>query len=134
MFTGHAGGDIRDERHRFRGVADVFVKSGGPRLAGSVEAQTAVGVEVEGLFADVAGWPGIIAAPLIRAGLENVGIGQLGIVGPFEKMLQKRQLNAVAVESPGLLVERDIAELLGVTAVPVAVRPRPHHQRVVGAR
>src|SRR5262249_13552854 len=77
------------------------------------------------------GRPRIEPPPAVRAGLEHPRLGVLVVALALEVVLEEREEDLLAVELAGLRGERHVAELVAVAAVPPAVHPRPHHQRVV---
>ena len=86
-------------------------------VRGRIERQPAAGVQIERFFGRVLRRPGIEVPPLVRAGFEHIGFGEIeffclafGVFASavfsllsascfivFEKMLQERQLDILAV-------------------------------------
>ena len=62
--------------------------------------------------------------PRITPGLKDVGARKLLFPFVFEIVLEKRKLDVLAEVVAGLLTEVDIAQVLSLIAVPLAVRPR----------
>ena len=63
-----------------------------------------------------------------------MGLSQRDVRLPLEEPSPEGQFNFVAIELGRLGVERHRAERGTLAAMPAAVRPRPHHQRVEDAR
>src|ERR1041384_7284484 len=101
-------------------------------------------MQVERLFDGVFRRPGVVMPPLVGAGLEYVGLGELeffllaallggGVLGVgfffvLEEVLEKGQLDLVAVVLGGFGVEIHAAQVIAVGAGPLAVIPRAHNQ------
>ena len=91
-------------------------------------------MEIEGLGHRIRRGPGRLLAPFAGTGLEDVGLSQHDVGLSLEEPPPEGQFNFVAIELGRLGVERHRAERGTLAAMPTAVRPRPHHQRVEDAR
>src|SRR4029077_7485671 len=114
--------DVVDEWHGLVGIADVFVVSGGFLLR-RVEREHTVAVEIENFLFGRLRWPGIILAPDICAGFEDVGLGQFSVGVSFQVLLEKRKNDVLAVVITGVRDKTDAAEMIAVEAPPAAMNP-----------
>ncbi len=112
-------------RHRLRGIADELI--GGIAIARRRrERQRAVRVEVERALLGAAWRPGVEAAPLVGAGLEDDRLGApVGVPLSFRCALEERQLDVLRGSArPVLRPELDLAEHVARHRRPAAVQPR----------
>ena len=123
------GRDLHRERHRFGGVADVFVEGVGA-IARRVECQRATHAEIKRALRGLLWRPGVEAAPLVRSRLENLRLGRGVVRVALQEMAEERQFDLLAVELRRLRVKVDVTQLVAFFAAPIAVRPRAHHQHV----
>ena len=130
----HADLDLVDVFDRMGGVAHVLVEEGtaGPLATGSrrIEGQRPPGLAGRSSAAGPSRGPGVVGLPLVRAGLEDPGLGEAGRSLALQVILEERELDVFAIELGRLGVERHGAQRCAVAARPAAVAPGPHHQHV----
>ena len=124
-----AGCELQRVGDRLGRVAHVFIESL-LVIAGRLEAKRAGCSEVKCARRGRLGWPRIEPAPLMRARLEDVGLGRSVIRVALQKVAEERQLNFLAIEHGGLRAQVDVAQFFAVAATPGAVRPRTHDQDI----
>ena len=91
-------------------------------------------MEIQRLGHRIRRGPGRLFTPFTGTCLEDVGLRQDDVRLPLEEAPPEGQFDFVAIELSRLGVERHRAERGTVAAMPTAVRPRPHDQRVEDAR
>ncbi len=87
-----------------------------------IERELASGVEVERTRHGLRGWPRIILAPDICAGLEDISLGhRLSLV--LQVVLEEGKLDVLAEILGGLGVECYVTEMIAIAARPASVHP-----------
>ena len=79
------------------------------------------------------GRPLRVTLPFVRAGAEGPHVRLFELAFVFQVKIEEGQFDLCAEPFAGVHAEADVAQRIARPARPAAVRPRPHHQRVLRA-
>ena len=127
----HLHRGVFHEGNRLGWIGDITIRT---RRTGRPGSQAALVEEKQLLLAAIAGWPGVVAAPDIGAGLKNGRFCQVVLAFAFQVELKEWQLDLLAEVLGGFRIETGIPQAIASTTGPAAMIPRAHDQAVIPSR